>query len=588
MGLKAGIHILQQTGKGVANYVDDVVRLVTNSGDDAAKTIVAKADDASSIFGRKANEATEVFTQNTDDFIRAGKTTVTTQAPQASAVASHSVDEAGNVVLKEHGLSEIMKETVHTPTPIGQTPVHSPIRQSLPEHYVEFEGQFFEYPTMTSWDLKLQKMVTTKATHYKITQAKDGINYQIKFYSDTGYLIGTKKCLRASKMSKQEMEQIIEELKKRPKGQNPTSTTPVETWVEKTIKGLAEPKGATSRRIILDEDGNTIVRFLDNKDSLIRKVKIDPNGQVLEYTNFRTVLSNQGISNANLTNLGICSYFKGEMEPDAISYVEEMSTYMRVREQSRYILDSDGNVTRSIQTRRFAPHIKGKIGETPTIVTIDTRSMSDGRFVEEVILTRGDKRFSHSFWFDQKTGSVLQMDGWCKGLTKEELELIKSDPYLASRYVGDGLDFVRIEKFNAFKTQGLRDKQTPLTFNVPNNPNEMGHYYHYGSARHINMTPATTVNGLRGRVVNTLHHEPRHGYQHQMVDDLDADLLSGEERVQAETFAENFRNYKTVEKHGHEAYCSQPVEVDARHYGEIAQRQFEDFGEKIDKIFFDI
>lgn len=585
MGLKAGLHLLQNV---IKNYTDDAARLATQSGDNVARAVATKTDDAISVFGKKADDVVGVFDQNIDDFVKTGKATATPQLSHASAIASHSVDEAGNVVLKEHGFSEIMKETVHTPTPIGQTPVHSPIRQSLPEHYVEFEGQFFEYPTMTSWDLKLQKMVTTKATHYEITQAKDGINYQIKFYSDTGYLIGTKKCLRASKMSKQEMEQIIEELKKRPKGQNPTSTTPVETWVEKTIKSLAEPKGAASRRIILDEDGNTIVRFLDDKDSLIRKVKIDPNGRVLEYTNFRTMFSNQGISNANLTRRGLSSYFKGEMEPDAIPYVEEMSTYMRVREQSRYILDFDGNVTRSIQTRRFTPHIKGKIGETPTIVEIDTRSMSDGRFVEDVILTRGDKRFSRSFWFDQKTGSVLHTDGWCKGLTKEELELIKSDPYLASRYIGDGLDFVRTEKFNAFKTQGLRDKQTPLTFNVPDNPNEMGHYWHYGLARHINITPATAVNGLRGRVVNTLHHEPRHGFQFQMVDDLNADLLQNGERVQAEIFAENFRNYKKPEIHGHEAYSSQPVEVDARHYGEIAQRQFEEIGEKIDRIFFDI
>ena len=43
-----------------------------------------------------------------------------------------------------------------------------------------------------------------------------------------------------------------------------------------------------------------------------------------------------------------------------------------------------------------------------------------------------------------------------------------------------------------------------------------------------------------------------------------------------------------MEKHGHEAYSSQPVEVDARHYGEIAQRQFEEIGEKIDKIFFGV
>ena len=578
MGLKAGLQII---GKVIANYADDAARLVAQSGDDVARSVVTKADDAISVFGKKADDVVGVFAQNTDDFVKTGKATATPQVSHASAIASHSVNEAGNVVLKEHGLSEIMKETAHTPTPIGQTPVHSPIKPT-PAPSVYVDGHTIKCPDGPYG----------YRTKYKIVESEDHTERFIQFLDDEVNncccLIPLDNSNKTSAMSPKEAELFFEKLRKRHKGPKPASTTLVESRVEKTIKSLAAPKGTASRRIALDEEGNTIVRFLDGNDSFIRKVKINLDGRVLEYTNFRTVLSNQGISNANLTRLGISSRFKGEMETDAIPFIEEMSSYMRVREQSRYILDSDGNVARSIQTRRFAPHIKGKIGETPTIVTIDTRSMSDGRFVEDVILTRRDKRFSHSFWFDQKTGSVLRMDGWCKGLTKEELELIKSDPYLASRYIGDGLDFVRTEKSNAFKTQGLRDKQTPLTFNVPDNPNEMGHYCHYGSARHINMTPATTVNGLRGRVVNTLHHELRHGYQYQMVDDLNADLLSGEERVQAETFAENFRNYKTVKKHGHEAYSSQPVEVDARHYGEIAQRQFEEIGEKIDKIFFDV
>ena len=37
MGLKAGLQILQQTGKAVANYADDAVRIATQSCDDIAK-----------------------------------------------------------------------------------------------------------------------------------------------------------------------------------------------------------------------------------------------------------------------------------------------------------------------------------------------------------------------------------------------------------------------------------------------------------------------------------------------------------------------------------------------------------------------
>ena len=71
-----------------------------------------------------------------------------------------------------------------------------------------------------------------------------------------------------------------------------------------------------------------------------------------------------------------------------------------------------------------------------------------------------------------------------------------------------------------------------------------------------------------------------------MVDDLNAGLLQGDEKAQAEIFANNFDHYISINT-DYEGYMNQPVEVDARHYGEIAERQFKEFGEKIDKIFFD-
>ena len=588
MGLKIGLQFL-------ANYADDAARLAVKSGDDVTRAVTRRADNAISVFGKK-----------TDDLVKTGKATVTPQVSQASAVASHSVDEAGNVVLKEHGLSEIMKETVHTPTPIGQTPVHSPIIPELPEHYIKVEGEVIPF----EYDSKGRLAASYKITPSKFdeyTEISDvryingkpervslGQEKYVQFYSEDGYKVGARiKVPRTSKMSKLEMEQMLEEFKKRPRAPKPTSTTPVETWLEKTIKGLAEPQGTASRRIALDDEGNTIVRFLDDKDSFIRKVKIDPNGQVLEYTNFRTLMTGQGLEDAfyagNFTGGGsFTSRLNSERVLSEVSFDELKSKYMRINEQSRYILDSNGNVVRTIQTKRFTPHIYGKVGETQAVITVDTRSMNNGKFVEDVVLSKGDKRFSRSFWFDQKTGSIHQMDGWCKGLTKEEIELITSDPYLASRYIEDGLNFVRTEKFNSYRAQNLRDRQIPILFNPPRG-REGGHYCHgdeFWRKRHINIIPSTVRADNKPWLVNTLNHEPRHGFQYQMVDDLNAGLLQGEEKAQAEIFADNFDHYINIDT-DYKRYRNQPVEVDARHYGEIAQRQFEEFGEKIDKIFFD-
>ena len=111
---------------------------------------------------------------------------------------------------------------------------------------------------------------------------------------------------------------------------------------------------------------------------------------------------------------------------------------------------------------------------------------------------------------------------------------------------------------------------------------------HYGSARHVNINPTFVVNGNRLSTVNVLHHEPRHGFQYQLVDDLEAGLLLGEEKAQAEIFAYNFDHYKRPRQHGYKAYREQPVEDDAFKYGEIAEKQFEELGKKNDRIFFDI
>ena len=50
MGLKAGLHLLQQAGKVVANYADDAARLAAQSGDDIARTVATRADDDIPVF----------------------------------------------------------------------------------------------------------------------------------------------------------------------------------------------------------------------------------------------------------------------------------------------------------------------------------------------------------------------------------------------------------------------------------------------------------------------------------------------------------------------------------------------------------
>mgnify|MGYP006916030944 CR=1 FL=1 len=506
-----------------------------------------------------------------------------------SAANAQGTDKANEVVLKEHGLSEIMTESAHTPTKIGQTPVHSPLPPELPEHYIKVEGQIIP----CEYDVR-----GNVVTEYKIVPSKDNPNLKyVHFIDKEGHTVGAKIPVeRTSKMTREEYMKYLDDLKKNPRPQVTAHAQPQETWLEKTIKGLKAPKGTAKQLVRLDDEGNTIVRFLDKDGYFIRKVKVNPDGHVLEYSNYRQLVSGQGIQDAHLSyrypNGSTCSSRPGEQLIGDAKFDEKMSNYMHVREESRYILDTKGEVARSIQTRRFTPHEYGKVSETPVITTVDSRSMGSGRFVEDVVITKGDKRFSRSFWFDQKSGNVHTMDGWCKGLTKEEIELIKSDPYLASRYYNDPLDFIRAEKFNGYKTQGLRDKSTPLTFDPPNG-SESGYYQHgrnWGGTifgRRINVTPSNVSRDNKPEIVNILHHEPRHGWQHQMVDDLNAGLIQGEQKAQAEIFRDNFRNYTSPDL-DHARYMAQPVEADAFRVGDAAQKQFEQNGKKIDHIFFDV
>lgn len=505
--------------------------------------------------------------------------------------ASQGSEKAEQIVLKEHGLSEIISEGIHKPTKIGQTPVYSPLKPELPEHYIKVEGQIIPCERDVYGNI---------VTEYKIVPSKENECLQyVHFIDKNGHIVGARIPVeRTSKMTREEYIQYLSELRNKPKVQTTVPVELQETWLEKTIKGLQEPKGTVNKLVRLDDEGNTIVRFLDKNGAFIRKVKINSDGQILEYSNYRTLVSGQGVKDSHLSyklpNGNTSSSRPAEQLIGEAKFDESMSNYMRIREESRYILDCNGEVARTIQTRKFTPHEYGKIGDALTTTTVDARAMGDGKFVEDIIITKGDKRFARSYWFDQKSGNVHTMDGWCKGLTKEEIELIKSDPFLASRYYNDPLDFIRVEKFNGYKTQGLRDKSTPLTFDPPSGSE--GGYYQHGSnwggrifGRRINLTPScVTAHNNKSWMVNILHHEPRHGYQHQLVDDLKAGMLEGEEKAQAQIFKDNFADYKTREKHGYKAYREQPVEDDAYRVGDAVAEQFKKNGERIDHIFFDV
>ena len=525
----------------------------------------------------------------------------------ASAV-SQGAEKAEQVILKEHGLSEIISETAYTPVRIGQTPVHSPLRPKLPEHYIKVEGEIIPYEydahgkLATSYTITpsnpYEYMELTTTRHFEVNGEMQheivslGQGKKVQFYSEDGLKVGAViKVPRTSKASKEETLQWIEELKNKRQAytRSAANIEPTESWLEKTIKSLQSPKGAVDKVVKLDGEGNTVVSFLDKNGSFMRRVHINPDGHVVEYSDFSMLVSGQWMEDACLgvhirNGLSSTGRLRSERLLEEVQFEERMSKYMQVRAKSRYMLDYDGNVTRTIQTRKLTPHEYGKIGEEPIITTVDTRSMGNGKFVEDVVITRGDKRFEQSFYFDQETGNVHRMDGWCKGLTKEEIEILKSDPFLASRHYIDGLDFVRVEKFNAYKMQGLRDKQTPLTFTVPTDPGELGHYKHR-NGRHINLTPKLVKRGQHSEIVSVEHHEPKHGFQHQMVDDLDAGLLQGEEKAQAEIFRDEFSHYHAPEQ-GFDKYYNQEVEADARRAGEYAQKQYEEFGKKTRYIFF--
>jgi len=67
------------------------------------------------------------------------------------------------------------------------------------------------------------------------------------------------------------------------------------------------------------------------------------------------------------------------------------------------------------------------------------------------------------------------------------------------------------------------------------------------------------------KLLNTVRHELRHGYQHAAVDQPEEFIVSSDT---VESWKENFNDYKNSED-DYEAYRSQPVEADARDFGGV-------------------
>ena len=412
------------------------------------------------------------------------------------------------------------------------------------------------------------------AVRHEVTRLSNG-DIEIKFFDKNNEWVDSVETIKYNPKTKpitdkNEIAKImLEEAGKTP----PKPATILPEITEPHFQGFKKPKGTSSCARITATDGTSTVTFRDKDGNLLREIKCDKSGYPVEYTNYE-----RSFENIN----GYISYGpNGETLP-----IPGRCQYDEVVRKSTYRIN-DSEVLSTTQIREVTPHNHAYTGK-PIITTVDRR----GRF-EEVTIKCGDKKINEFFFTPGATSKVRLVADNAKGLTKEEIKLIQSDPYLSSRYYNDGVEFIESIKPTIFGEEGIRNPEfTRFTFEPPVKKGEGGCYYPkpigWGKTERlggrINVIPANVNSTNKAHTVNVVAHETRHGHQFDIMEDGINGKLVGEEKKFADELQDACDNYVDPEV-DHDGYWKNKMEVDARQAGEKAKQTFDQHGEIQRKIF---
>ena len=472
--------------------------------------------------------------------------------------------------LTRHGLEEIVVEArlldkggmitnegarISHPAPVGALYPDAP--------HVIVEGRVFYYQDKVG--------INRNAVKHEITRLSNG-DIKIKFFDKTGaYTVETIKYDPKTRpiRDKDEIKKLLEEAHKKPPKVQDTELPEI---TEPHFLGFKKPNGTTSCQRVQTEANRSTIYFRDKDGKLLREIQCDKNGYPIEYTNYEYTYENisgritYGPNGEHIPLQGKCQYDE----------VVKKSTY-RI---------NDTEVLSTTQIKEVTPHNYAQTGSTMR-TTVERR----GNF-EEVTIESGDKRINEFFVRTSATHKARLAGTHAKGLTKEEIELIQSDPYLSSRYYNDGVEFIESIKPTIFGQEGIRYPEfTRFTFEPPvkseggcYTPKPIG----WGKTERvggiINVVPHNVNATNKAHTVNVTAHETRHGHQFDIIEDGMNGKLVGKEKDFADKlqYASDHYTHPDVDR---DAYWNNLMEVDARQAGENAERIFNQHSEEQRKIF---
>ena len=170
---------------------------------------------------------------------------------------------------------------------------------------------------------------------------------------------------------------------------------------------------------------------------------------------------------------------------------------------------------------------------------------------------------STGVWDDPDKAARIKRD---KAMAKELRDLLKSERFSKKTWKKASVEerkqiltelFEKMQEIYGIELTGITIKPIKAEKGFT-----YGYYTDYNRAICINEDLLKNARNYKD-TIDTLAHEMRHGYQHEVVRNPDA--FQVDENTVTE-WRDNFQDYKTPEDDGDDAYTYQPVEVDARRF----------------------
>lgn len=176
------------------------------------------------------------------------------------------------------------------------------------------------------------------------------------------------------------------------------------------------------------------------------------------------------------------------------------------------------------------------------------------------------------------TKTVVEKSG--QGIPENEVEEISSYPYFDSMFL-DKKDMLRFSVDTACQRQGVSAMN--LSF-----PEIAESDRRVGWCNYWKNELAVTSNGMKGSkgyLFDTLEHEARHKWQHDLVEKMKRGELTNPQDIElAKKFEKEFANYIDSNK-DIDGYYKQLVEVDARNAGAKAENSYKNVQRLLDRHF---